>query len=155
MLCSIWSGAFLVQILRRKKVMKENKKVNEEVFDDEITPLEEMAYTVTGYLARLAEISFAGLESDEVDLMNLVVRMEEVDGKTAVRMIQAAFLTGGLTYAAAELDLLRLIEKQDSDIYDKFYDALFETDTFDWYSVESMLREVREESEDGASKEVS
>lgn len=131
--------------------MKENKKVKEE-FIDEITPLEEMAYTVTGYLAHLAEISFNGLEADEVDLMNLVVRMEEVDGKTAVKMLQAAFLVGDMTYAAAELDLLRLLEKQDSDIYDKFYDAIFETDTFDWFSVESMLREAEEE---GTSREVS
>lgn len=131
--------------------MKGNKKGNEEVFEDEITPLEEMAYVVTGYLAHLAEINFAGLDSDELDLMNLVVRMEEVDGKTAVRMIQTAFLVDGMTYAAAELDLLRLLEKYDDDIYDKFYDALFETDTFDWYSVENMLREC----EEGTSKEVS
>jgi hypothetical protein len=77
------------------------------------------------------------------------MRIEISDYKTAVRMLQALFLAKGMVHAAEELDILDNCEEYDSDAYFIFVDSLFDTDIFDWYSIENLFDEFRKDEPEG------
>ena len=127
-----------------KKIVEELKEAiekAEEAAEDELTPVEELSCRVAGHLAFMAAERFEPI-ADEMGMeaaKKFVTRIEISDYKTAVRMLQAMFLAKGMVHAAEELDIMDHCEEYDNDAYFIFMDSLFDTDIFDWYSIENLF----------------
>ena len=62
--------------------------------------------------------------------------------------VQAQFLPAkGMVDAADELDMLELCFRYDEEAYFLFYDVLFDTDIFDWFSIECLIDGVHIEDD--------
>ena len=48
---------------------------------------------------------------------------------------------------AEDLDMLELCSKYDEDTYFVFFDILFDTDIFEWFSIENMFDDFHYEDE--------
>ena len=144
-----------------KKIVEELKeaieKEEETAEEDELTPVEELSCRVAGHLAFMAAERFEPI-ADEMGMeaaKKIVMRIEISDYKTAVRMLQALFLAKGMVHAAEDLDILDNCEEYDSDAYFIFVDSLFDTDIFDWYSIENLFDEFRKDGpEEEGDREV-
>ena len=53
----------------------------------------------------------------------------------------------GMVDIAEDLDMLELCSKYDEDTFFVFYDILFDTDIFDWFSIENMFDDFHSEDE--------
>ena len=62
-------------------------------------------------------------------------------------MLQAMFLARGMVDIAEDLDMLELCSKYDEDTYFVFFDILFDTDIFEWFSIENMFDDFHYEDE--------
>ena len=80
-------------------------------------------------------------------LKQIVRRIEEAEPETIVPMLQTMFLARGMVDAAKDLDMLELCFRYDEDTYYLFYDILFDTDIFDWLSIENMFDDFHNEDE--------
>ena len=80
-------------------------------------------------------------------LKQLVRRIEDAEPETVAPMLQTMFLARGMVDAAEDLDMLELCFKYDEDTYYLFYDILFDSDIFDWFSIENMFDDYRNEGE--------
>ena len=54
-------------------------------------------------------------------------------------MLHTMFLARGMVESADELDILELCFRYDEETYFLFYDVLFDTDIFDWFSIECLI----------------
>ena len=128
----------------RKKEQEDAEKISWEeqaMKEDELTPVEEFSTTMACYLANITARRFQKItkDCDSPALRQLIIRIEHSDSKTAVSMIQAIFLSTGQKHAAEDLDILELCEKFVSDVYDDFFDYLFDTDVFGSYFVTCLV----------------
>ena len=80
-------------------------------------------------------------------LKQIVRRIEDAEPETVAPMLQTMFLARGMVDAAEDLDILELCFKYDEDTYYLFYDILFDSDIFDWFSIENMFDDYRNEGE--------
>lgn len=80
-------------------------------------------------------------------LKQLVSRLVSADMESVVPMLQSMFLAIGMADAADELDMLELCFRYDEETYFIFYDILFDTDIFDWFSIECLFDDFRSEGE--------
>ena len=130
---------------------EDKEKENEDLFIfDELKPEEELSFGIAAHLSAMVAERFEpiaeaiGMEATK----KLVVRIENTDPATAVNMLQAMFLSNGMVHAAEELDILDYCSEYDVDVYNDFIDCLFDTDIFDWYSIESLFDEFRKEDKE-------
>ena len=80
-------------------------------------------------------------------LKQIVRRIEEAEPETIAPMLQTMFLARGMVDAAKDLDILELCFRYDEDTYYLSYDILFDTDIFDWLSIENMFDDFHNEDE--------
>ena len=80
-------------------------------------------------------------------LKQIVRRIEDADPESVVPMLQAMFLARGMVDIAEDLDMLELCSKYDEDTYFVFFDILFDTDIFEWFSIENMFDDFHYEDE--------
>lgn len=80
-------------------------------------------------------------------LKQIVRRIEESEPEAIAPMLQTMFLARGMVDAAEDLDILELCFRYDEDTYYLFYDILFDTDIFDWFSIENMFDDFHTEDE--------
>lgn len=80
-------------------------------------------------------------------LKHLVRRLGSADLESVVPMLQTMFLARGMVDIAEDLDMLELCFRYDEDTYYLFYDILFDTDIFDWFSIENMFDDFQNEDE--------
>jgi hypothetical protein len=80
-------------------------------------------------------------------LKHLVRRLGSADLESVVPMLQTMFLAKGMVDAADELDILELCFRYDEEAYFLFYDVLFDTDIFDWFSIECLIDGVHIEDD--------
>ena len=80
-------------------------------------------------------------------LKQIVRRIEDADPESVVPMLQAMFLARGMVDIAEDLDMLELCSKYDEDTYFVFFDILFDTDIFEWFSIENMFDDFHNEDE--------
>ena len=79
---------------------------------------------------------------DVMVLKEIVYRMEHIDPKTAIIMLQSMFMTNELVSAAVDLDLLDIFSRYDADTYETFINELFETEVFNQFLVANWLDEA-------------
>ena len=80
-------------------------------------------------------------------LKQIVRRIEDADPESVVPMLQAMFFARGMVDIAEDLDMLELCSKYDEDTYFVFFDILFDTDIFEWFSIENMFDDFHYEDE--------
>ena len=100
-----------------------------EEFDDDVTPLEELAWSIGGFLAdRTAERFSEMVNGMEIDLIKRIVhRLENSKPEQAVSMLQVMFMVSGMENAAEDLDILGYCNHYSDCSYDFFIDDLFQT----------------------------
>lgn len=119
-----------------------DNQITDQAYDD-ITPVEDLAWTIGGFLAdRTAERFSEMVNGKEIALIKCIVhRLEHSRPKEAVKMIQMMFMVSGMEHAAEDLDILEYCHKQTDCSYDFFIDDLFQTDVFDWFLVDNWIDE--------------
>ena len=129
---------------------KANTPDNEVKMVDDCADEEQMSFDIVMKLAFMTEERFEDIvfEMGIATVKQLVRRIEETDPETAVKMLQTMFLTYGKTDMACALDILNICAEHDEDTYCYFMDALFDSDIFDWFSVENMFDDYREDEPD-------
>ena len=80
-------------------------------------------------------------------LKQIVRRIEDAGPESVVPMLQAIFLARGMVDIAEDLDMLELCSKYDEDADFVFFDILFDTDIFEWFSIENMFDDFHNEDE--------
>ena len=80
-------------------------------------------------------------------LKQIVKRIGSADLEAVVPMLQTMFLARGMEDAADVLDMLELCFRYDEETYFIFYDILFDTDIFDWFSIECLFDDFHSEGE--------
>lgn len=86
-------------------------------------------------------------EGDHESAKHLVIRFENSDSRTLVRMIQAVFLAHGMEHAAEELDILMDCEPYDDEVYNSFIDELFETEVIAFRAAEAWCLEEPDDAD--------
>lgn len=76
-------------------------------------------------------------------LKQIVRRIEDADPESVVPMFQTMFLARGMVDIAEDLDMLEICSKYDEEAFFVFYDVLFDTGIFEWFSVENMFDDFR------------
>ena len=80
-------------------------------------------------------------------LKQIVRRIEDAKPESVAPMLQTMFLARGMVDIAEDLDMLELCSKYDEDTFFVFYDILFDTDIFEWFSIENMFDDFHNEDE--------
>lgn len=118
---------------------------------EDLSDEEQMSCDIAMQLAFMTEERFEDLVDDLTfrTVKKLVRRIGNSDPKSAVKMLQSMFLTYDMADMADALDILNICADYDEDAYSVFVQVLFDTDVFDWFSVECMLDDYDEgESDD-------
>ena len=121
---------------------------------DEVVVLEPEGETETltsdiiNHIAEKTAESFEEMaDGMEIDTLKQIVRrIGSADLEAVVPMLQTMFLARGMEDAADELDMLELCFRYDEETYFIFYDILFDTDIFDWFSIECLFDDFHSES---------
>ena len=123
---------------------------NELKMVDDCADDEQLSFDIVMKLAFMTEERFEDIvfEMGITTVKQLVRRIEETDPETAVKMLQTMFLTYGMSDMAFALDILNICAEHDEDAYFYFMDAIFDSDIFDWFSIENMFDDYREDEPD-------
>ena len=148
----------MLNIKREKNISKKDKKLaiklkeirdavddpDEKLADyQQLSPVEQLSMDIAVHLAyvtakRLGEI----MDDVSYDAVGqLFIHMDNYESEIAVSMIQAFFLTYGLTHAAEDLDILIECELYYCEIYNAFIDELYDADSLVWDYVEVLCSE--------------
>ena len=132
---------------------EDKASLKEETCD--MRPQEEMSCDIAIHLAYMTESRFEDMiEGMEIDtIKQLVRRIENTEAEAAVKMLQTMFLARGMVDAAIDLDILKICADYDEDAYEFFVDVLYDSDVFDWFSVECLFDDYKDK--EPAWKEVS
>lgn len=139
-----------------EEMLPENKAIGDsdsgEGWDDDFPPEVQLSCDIVAKLAFMTEERFEDMvdELGFTTVKQLVRRIEGVDAETSVRMLQAMFLTYGMADMADALDILDACADYDDDVYLLFIGDLFDSDIFDWFSLENMFDDYREKEPDDA-----
>ena len=110
---------------------------------------ETLTFDIINHIAEKTAESFEEMADgmEMATLKQIVKRIGSADLEAVVPMLQAMFLARGMEDAADELDLLELCFRYDEETYFIFYDILFDTDIFDWFSIECLFDDFHSEGE--------
>ena len=116
-----------------------DKEAMEETDYEQMSPIEQLSADIAAHLANNAACRIAGIieEANQGSAKQLVIRFENSDSRTLVRMIQAIFLSHGMKHAAEELDVLEDCEPFDCEVFDAFADEFLGAEEIDRYTVEA------------------
>lgn len=114
-----------------------------EDFDDDVTPLEQLAWSIGGFLADRTAERFSEMVSgmDIYLIKRIVHRLESSKPEQAVSMLQMMFMVSGMEHAAEDLDIIGFCNHYSDCSYDFFIDDLYQTDVFDWFLVDNWIEE--------------
>ena len=117
--------------------------------EDEIDESETLSCDIIIHIADKTAERFEDMADgmEMTTLKQIVRKIEEAEPETIVPMLQTMFLARGMVDAAKDLDMLELCFRYDEDTYYLFYDILFDSDIFDWFSIENMFDDYRNEGE--------
>ena len=134
--------------LRLMNAIAEKLKGEVVVIDHE-RETETLALDIINRIAEKTAESFEEMADgmEMATLKQLVSRLLSADMESVVPMLQSMFLARGMADAADELDMLELCFRYDEETYFIFYDILFDTDIFDWFSIECLFDDFRSEGE--------
>ena len=124
-----------------KNAEEENSEEAEKDREYRITPAEELTDSIADYLAHMTADRFGKVvrETGPAAVRQLILRIEHSESETVIKMLQAVFLSCGMTHAAEDLDILMLCEKHDSEVYNAFFDSLMETEVIGGYMTGCLL----------------
>ena len=76
------------------------------------------------------------------DIRQMIVSIQEADPVDAVRMMQMAFFSHGMTAEAEDLEILDICAGIDPDIHEYFIDSFMQEEDIDWFAVENWIDEA-------------
>ena len=129
--------------IKNKEFHEVEKEIKAKDIIDEVGPDEsetlscEIIIHIADKTAERFEKMADGMEMSTIK--QIARRIEEAEPETIAPMLQTMFLARGMVDAAEDLDILELCFRYDEDTYYLFYDILFDTDIFDWLSIENMF----------------
>ena len=141
-----------VVVIDPESFRKEANIKNKEFYEVEKDAKPKYEIDVSDIIIHIAEKTAERFE-DMADTMEittlkqLVRRLGSADLESVVPMLQTMFLAKGMVDAADELDILELCFRYDEEAYFLFYDVLFDTDIFDWFSIECLIDGVHIEDD--------
>lgn len=129
--------------VEKDKECKEEKKV------PGLTDAELLCCDIAIHIAHKTAARFEDMADgmEMSTLKQIVRRIEDADPESVVPMLQTMFLARGMVDITEDLDMLELCSKYDEDTFFVFYDILFDTDIFDWFSIENMFDDFHSEDE--------
>ena len=122
--------------------MEKDKECKEEKKVPGLTDAELLCCDIAIHIAHKTAARFEDMADgmEMSTLKQIVRRIEDADPESVVPMLQAMFLARGMVDIAEDLDMLELCSKYDEDTYFVFFDILFDTDIFEWFSIENMAQ---------------
>ena len=152
----------MIRRFRNRKLSNDNQKelaimVNAICIDDEDTEIgesvirnlergrtDEVAVEVASFMAHKTAERFAVMVDGRrfSDIVQMIGRIQEADPVEAVRMLQMAFFSHGMTAEAEDLEILDICAAIDSDTHECFIDAFMQEDQIDWFAVECWIDEA-------------
>jgi hypothetical protein len=104
---------------------------------------EDVAVEVASFMAHKTAERFTDMVDGKrfSDIRQMVVGIQESDPVDAVRMLQIAFFSHGMTAEAEDLEILDICAGIDSDIHEYFIDSFMQEEDIDWFAVESWIDE--------------
>ena len=95
-----------------------------------------------GLAERAADNLMKIAENLTVETMVAITKyLLSMDAEKLIPMLKGLFLSHGMYDAASELDFMDICMEYEEDAAYFFEDAFFDTDSMDWYSVESIIRD--------------
>lgn len=147
-LAEIFDNLAYALINRCKRPVDEESEIDgddEESWEDDAEFTEEgklAARIAAGLAERAADNLMKIAENLTVETMVAITKyLLSMDAESLVHMLKSLFLSHGMNDAAGELDLMDICMEYEEAAAYFFEDAFFDTDSMDWYSVESALRD--------------
>lgn len=75
----------------------------------------------------------------------IVISLDESEPEDMFESLRMLFMVGGEKAMTKCLDILKIIENYDEDIYEEFKDSFLSTDVMDWWLEDIWLNELTEE----------
>ena len=102
---------------------------------------EDVAVEVASFMAHKTADRFTDMVDGKrfSDIRQMIVSIQESDPVDAVRMLQMAFFSHGMTAEAEDLEILDICAGIDSDIHEYFIDSFMQEEDIDWFAVESWI----------------
>lgn len=104
---------------------------------------EDVAVEVASFMAHKTAERFTGMMDGKrfSDIRQMIVSIQESNPVDAVRMLQMAFFSHGMTAEAEDLEILDICACIDSDIHEYFIDSFMQEEDIDWFAVECWVDE--------------